>query len=291
MMQNGGILKMNNLDRASHMAWGPVRAVLEEFSFSQIKTIVGLAGLDVSRLSHLSQKGPSYTSKGELMSSIDRLFAELSSDAAERFVRTVTEEICERSEPGKKKLEDYCERYRYPYTGLKIGRERDLGERGSQTRTELFLDEVIKLLEELSTLWDEFKSQPALKRLGREKLRRWKDNAVEVLGEYSPEQATTLRDHRYGKEYTGDRAEYKTFQSEVEVYKDFLIALRDDIEAHPDYWSQQISASKQVLPDDSMRVLREMIILAKLGDIEPLVHRCARQADLAACRSNQIMGN
>jgi len=250
-----------------------------------------LAGLDVSRLSHLSQKGPSYTSKGELMSSIDRLFSELSSDAAERFVRTVAEEICERSETGKKRLEDYCERYGYPYTGLKIGREKDLGERGSQTRTELFLAEVIKLLEELSTLWDKFKSQPELARRGREKLRRWKDNAVEVLGEYSPEQATTLRDHRYGEKYTGDGAEYKTFQSEVEVYSDFLIALRDDIEAHPDYWSQQISASKQVLPDDSMRVLREMIILAKLGDIEPLVHRCARQADLAACRSNQIMGN
>jgi hypothetical protein len=255
MMQNGGILKMNNLDRASHMAWGPVRAVLEEFSFSQIKTIVGLAGLDVSRLSHLSQKGPSYTSKGELMSSIDCLFSELSSDAAERFVRTVAEEICERSETGKKKLEDYCERYGYPYPGLKIEREKDLGERGSQTRTELFLAEVIKLLYELSTLWDEFESQPELARLGREKLRRWKDNAVEVLDEYSPEQATTLRDHRCGEKYTGDGAEYKTFQSEVEVYSDFLIALSDDIEAHPDYWSQEISASKQAPSDNGIRAL------------------------------------
>jgi len=274
---------MNNLDRASHMAWGPVRAVLEEeFSFSEIKKIVGLARLEVSRLSHLSQKGPSYTSKGELMSSIDHLFSELSSDAAERFVRTVAEKICQRSEAGGKKLEDYCERYRYSYAGLKIGREKDLVERSSQARTELFLAEVMKLLEELSTLWDEFKSQPELARRGREKLRLWKDNAVKVLNEYSPEKATTLRDDRYGEEYTGDRAEYKTFQSEVEVYKDFLIALRDDIKAHPDYWSQQISASKQVLLDDSMRVLREMIILAKLGDIEPLVYRCARQADLEA---------
>jgi hypothetical protein len=265
------------------MFWGPVRAVLEEeFSFSEIKKIVGLAGLDVSRLSHLSQKGSSYTSKGELMSNIDRLFSELSSDAAERFIRAVAEEICERSETGRERLEDYCERYGYSYAGLKIGREKDLGERGSQTRTELFLAEVKKLLEELSTLWDEFEPQPELKRLGREKLRLWKNNAVKVLNEYSPEQATTLRDRRYGKGYTGNRAEYKTFQSEVEVYKGFLIALRDDIEAYSDHWSQQISANTQVPPDNNVLALREMIIPAKLGDIEPLVYKCARQADLKA---------
>jgi hypothetical protein len=252
----GGILKMNNLDRASRMAWGSVRVVLEEeFSFSEVKKIIALAGLDVSRLSHLSQKGPSYTSKGELMSSIDYLFSELSSDAAERFVHTVAEEICERSETGKKKVEDYCERYGYPYTGLKIEREKDLGERGSQTRTELFLAEVIKLLEELSTRWDEFKSQPERAEFGREKLRRWKDNAVQALNKYSPEQATTLRDHRYGKQHEGYQAEYRTFQSEVESYKNFLIALRDDIEVHPDYWSQQIPASKQALSDNSIRAL------------------------------------
>jgi len=260
---------MNNLDRARNMAWGPVRAVLEEFSFSQIKTIVGLAGLDVSRLSHLSQKGPSYTSKGELMSTIDGLFSELSSDAAERFVRTVAEEICERSETGRKKLEDYCERSGYSFADLKIGREKDLGESDSHTRTELFLAEVITLLEELSALWDEFESQPERAELGREKLGLWKDNAVDVLSNYSPEKATTLRDHRYGKQYTGDKAEYRTFQSEVEAYQNFLIALRDDIEAHPDYWLQQMSTSK-------------MIILAKLGDIEPLVHKCAHQAGLQA---------
>ena len=246
---------MNDLDRASGM-WGLVRAVLEEeFSFSEIKKIVGLADLDVSRLAHLSQGKGSSTSKGELMSSIDRLFAELPSDAAGRFVRTVADEICERSETGKKKLEDYCEKYGYSYADLKIGREKDLGERGSQTRTELFLAEVIALLEELSAFWDEFKSQPERAELGREKLGLWKDNTVDVLSNYSPEKATTLRDHRYGKQYTGDKAEYRTFQSEVEAYKNFLIALRDDIEAHPDYWSQEILASKQPPSDNSVRAL------------------------------------
>lgn len=68
-------------------AWGSIRGVIREsFSFSQIKDLVGEAGLPIHKLSHLKQSGSGYTSKGELMDGVDGLFNSLDEDARDRFV-------------------------------------------------------------------------------------------------------------------------------------------------------------------------------------------------------------
>jgi hypothetical protein len=49
--------------------WGPIRSFLtENFSFGDIKQIVGYADIDMSQLAHLEQKAQGGASKSELLS-------------------------------------------------------------------------------------------------------------------------------------------------------------------------------------------------------------------------------
>ena len=78
-------------------AWGAIRATLQtSFSFSDIKIIVGLAGLDVTLLGHLVQR-PGGAYKGQLISEIDQVLHEYDEDAKKRFVVIVAEEILRRA--------------------------------------------------------------------------------------------------------------------------------------------------------------------------------------------------
>lgn len=52
--------------------WGPIRSSLtENFSFGDIKQIVGYAAIDMSKLAHLEQKSQGGASKSQLLSAID----------------------------------------------------------------------------------------------------------------------------------------------------------------------------------------------------------------------------
>lgn len=77
--------------------WGPLRAALEShLSFSSIKEVVALTGINMSELAHLTQHGKRPASKGALMDGIDGAFGRLSSDRQELFVRVIAEELFRR---------------------------------------------------------------------------------------------------------------------------------------------------------------------------------------------------
>ena len=59
-------------------AWNAIRAILQNnFTFYEIKEIVGLAGFDVTLISHLEQKTGGGASKGQLITAIDKGFDQL----------------------------------------------------------------------------------------------------------------------------------------------------------------------------------------------------------------------
>lgn len=79
--------------------WGPLRAAMEEhLLFSQIKRIVALAGLDMSKISHLSQqKGYRQMgdTKGTLMTAIDGEYGRLPAARQKQFLIIVAEKAAE----------------------------------------------------------------------------------------------------------------------------------------------------------------------------------------------------
>lgn len=74
-------------------AWGSIRGILRnQFSFAQIKDIVGAAGLPVHEIAHLRQElGGS--SKGQLVDNIEGLMMDLDEGDQDRFVTACIEEI------------------------------------------------------------------------------------------------------------------------------------------------------------------------------------------------------
>jgi hypothetical protein len=74
--------------------WGSLRGIIRNnFSFAQIKDLVGAAGLPIHNLSHLHQKPPNIASKGQLMDAIDRMVTQLLSEDQDRFVVSCIAEI------------------------------------------------------------------------------------------------------------------------------------------------------------------------------------------------------
>ena len=77
-------------------AWNPLRAALEDnFSFNQIKKMVGLAGLDLTLpiIANLEQKAGGGASKGQLMTGIDRALSYLDDERKRHFLEIVAEEV------------------------------------------------------------------------------------------------------------------------------------------------------------------------------------------------------
>ena len=53
--------------------WGPVRSILiNNFTFGQIKEIIGYTNIDMSKLAHLEQKAKNGATKSQLLSAIDQ---------------------------------------------------------------------------------------------------------------------------------------------------------------------------------------------------------------------------
>ena len=76
-------------------SWNAIRAILREnFTFYEIKEIVGLAGFDVTLISHLEQRPGGGATKGQLITAIDKGFAQTENKA--HFISIVVEEILKR---------------------------------------------------------------------------------------------------------------------------------------------------------------------------------------------------
>ena len=92
-------------------AWNALRTLLQSsFSFYDIKEIVGLAGLDLTRIAHLEQKADGGASKGQLMTGIDGVFAEIDEEGRRHFLAIVAEEVLKRRPETRDSLLDYLSR-------------------------------------------------------------------------------------------------------------------------------------------------------------------------------------
>ncbi len=100
--------------------WGPIRSILEGFTFARIKDIAGLAGLDIARLSDLQQRPGGGASKGQLMTGIDSLIRDLDDDELIRVHMIIVEEITVGREDNEKLLKDNLERLGWTLLGNRV---------------------------------------------------------------------------------------------------------------------------------------------------------------------------
>ncbi len=98
------------------ITWGPIRSVLERLSFSTIKDVVGLAGVDLRKLAHLDQKFSGGASKGQLMTAIDSTIGDMDGVQFQRLLRIVTEELLRRNPTFLDILQDSLSRLGWNYS-------------------------------------------------------------------------------------------------------------------------------------------------------------------------------
>lgn len=96
-------------------AWGAIRACLGTLYFHDIKQVVGLAGLDTTRIAHIDEKlmsdGTSKRpTKGALLAGIEQVYAEMGEDKRRRFLATAAEEIVKQKPGVRVDLEEYLRR-------------------------------------------------------------------------------------------------------------------------------------------------------------------------------------
>lgn len=78
-------------------AWGPLRGIVRDrFTFADMKDLAAAAGLPVQRLAHLRQGSAGYTSKGELMNSIEGLLMELPKEQQDAVVSAYAYQVLAR---------------------------------------------------------------------------------------------------------------------------------------------------------------------------------------------------
>lgn len=101
---------MTNIDQA----WNALRATLQNnFTFYDIKEIVGLAGFDLTSISHLQQRAGGGASKGQLMTGVDRGLRDLDAESFPRFIAVVAEEVLNRRPDSRESLEENLARLGY----------------------------------------------------------------------------------------------------------------------------------------------------------------------------------
>ena len=94
-----------------NQAWVALRVVLgNQFTFYDIKEVVGLAGLDVTRLAPLVQRSGVGTSKGQLITALDREIGLLDEITKRRVLTRLAEEIVTRRPDQRSCLDDLLER-------------------------------------------------------------------------------------------------------------------------------------------------------------------------------------
>lgn len=92
-------------------AWGTVRSILERSSFNDIKTIVGLAGIDLMALSGLQQTQGQGATKGNLVTAIDGELRKMSSEECQSFVTIVVEELLKKDPSNLVQLDELLARH------------------------------------------------------------------------------------------------------------------------------------------------------------------------------------
>jgi len=108
---------MKNIDQA----WNALRATLQNnFTFYDIKEIVGLAGFDLASISHLEQRAGGGASKGQLMTGVDRGLRQFGDDSFKRFIAVVAEEILKRRPDSRDSLEDNLLRLGWSLSGNSV---------------------------------------------------------------------------------------------------------------------------------------------------------------------------
>jgi hypothetical protein len=93
--------------------WSVIRSLLHEnLSFGAIKAVVGLSGIDMTRLAHLEQRQPPSrsASKSQLLSVIDLQIGAMEPLDQDRFIRITTEEILHRRPDLEPSIRNYLER-------------------------------------------------------------------------------------------------------------------------------------------------------------------------------------
>lgn len=97
--------------------WGPIRSTLaNEFSFSDIKVVVGYAGIDMAQLAGLEQRSSRGATKGQLLSEIDRNVGAMSDDALSRFAAICCEEMLRRKADTSDELDRVLSRVGWTFT-------------------------------------------------------------------------------------------------------------------------------------------------------------------------------
>lgn len=105
------VMSPDQLHRTYEDLWGPVRSVLQDsFSFGDIKSIVGTAGLDITKIAHLNQAGSGGASKGQLMTGIDQVYVQMVPEEKKQFVTIAVEEMLQHRQDITERLDEVLSR-------------------------------------------------------------------------------------------------------------------------------------------------------------------------------------
>jgi predicted nucleotide-binding protein len=100
-------------------------------------------------------------------------------------------------------------------------------------RQKAALEAVERQLDELSRLFESTNKQDL--RAGRERLIRWKERTADILeASVHPEEASKLRDKKPGLKLTWGEP-LRDFHDEVALYRSFLTALQEELQARPQH--------------------------------------------------------
>lgn len=105
----------------NRIPWGPIRSSLTaNFSFSDIKQIVGYADIDMSQLSHLEQKSQGGASKSQLLSAIDMQVGQMDANQTGVVASICCEEMLRRKPDLIDELERVLSRVGWKFSGTNL---------------------------------------------------------------------------------------------------------------------------------------------------------------------------
>ena len=105
----------------NRIPWGPIRSSLTaNFSFGDIKQIVGYADIDMSQLSHLEQKSQGGASKSQLLSAIDMQVGQMDAKKSGAVASICCEEMLRRKPDLIGELERVLSRVGWKFSGTNL---------------------------------------------------------------------------------------------------------------------------------------------------------------------------
>ena len=105
----------------STIPWGPIRsALIENFTFGEIKQIVGYANIDMSALAHLEQRPQGGATKSQVLSAIDRQIGQMDGDSAGFVSSICCEEMLRRKPDLVDELERVLSRVGWKFSGTTL---------------------------------------------------------------------------------------------------------------------------------------------------------------------------